>query len=509
MKSNRKTLVTRALQVFLVLGGVGAPMPSSWAQESHPSDASEPAGVEKDLGDFQEPGGLSAKEAARLAMESSNTVAKAMAAQRIAEAASDQALVAAMPRLDLSARYTRLSPINQASLTGGAPSAADIAATQMLIDGVADPNAQILFNQINQQNLAFSSFEFPVLLNQYVLNARLTFPVSDVFLSLLPAYAASENFAEAETLRVESERRSVALSGTEAFYNYVRARSALLVAESSVAQVETQRARIETLVKGGVLPAVDLTRIDAQLAAARVGVAQARGNVAVAAHMLRTLLHLPEKPNQNPDEIAVNEDLSRIPASPTSSRADLIATALAERVEVQAVRKLAKARRQVASARASQMLPHLSLQGNIDYANPNQRIFPQQEEFNMTWDVGAVLSWSPNDFFDAEAKTRGADAETLQAQEDLQSIEDAVALDVTTGVENLNTALASLEAAEAAVTAAEETHRIRSQQLTAGAIVASDLIDAEQDLTKARIQRIDALVAAHVAHARLQRALGR
>ena len=58
------------------------------------------------------------------------------------------------------------------------------------------------------------------------------------------------------------------------------------------------------------------------------------------------------------------------------------------------------------------------------------------------------------------------------------------------------------------LTAAEESYRVRFEQLNAGAAVSSDLIDANTDVTRARLQIINASVDLRIADARLRRAVG-
>jgi outer membrane protein TolC len=275
------------------------------------------------------------------------------------------------------------------------------------------------------------------------------------------------------------------------------------VAESAVSQTEAHREQVAALVDAGVAARVDLMRVDAQLATAQVGVARAHGGVAIAENALRTLLH-----QNGSGNLSLGEDLTQAPDSISGGREALVARALDTRPELQALLRLVQARDDLISARAGARLPHLSLQGNVDVANPNQRVFPQTEEFRTTWDVSAVLSWSPNDFASANTDVSSARAEQAQAEADLESLRDAIRLEVTQAYEQYESARAALVAATAGIEAAEESYRVRHEQLDAGTAVSSDLIDAESELTRARLQLLDAAIDVRLAHARLRRALG-
>jgi len=55
--------------------------------------------------------------------------------------------------------------------------------------------------------------------------------------------------------------------------------------------------------------------------------------------------------------------------------------------------------------------PRVDGVGDVIYADPNQRVFPAQDVFRTTWDLGIQVSWSPN-----EAATAGAAGSSLDAR---------------------------------------------------------------------------------------------
>lgn len=440
-------------------------------------------------------GGLTARDAAARARASAPSMESARLAARAAEAGADRAFVAVFPRLELSARYTRLSDVEQPSI--GAEPGPEI---DTAIEAVEDPAARALFRGLFDS----FNFEFPVLLNQYALRASLSWPVSDVFFTILPAYRASSRFAEAQRLQVEAQEQTIDLQAREVFYSYARARAALLVAEATVGQVEAHRQNVEALVQAGVAAPVDLMRVDAQLASARLGVERARAGVAIAARSLRILMHV-----QGEDPIIpVGENLLAIPPAPQASRARLVEHARDRRAELRALRLVVSGREEAVTARAGERYPHLGVQANYDYANPNQRVFPQTEEFRGTWDVSVVLSWSPNDTWAGQAGVAQARAELAQARADIAALNDAVEVEVTQAYENYQAARASVEAAQTGIQAAEESYRVRVEQMRAGTAVTRDLIDSEAELTRARLEYVDTLIMLHIARARLDRAVG-
>lgn len=447
-------------------------------------------------------GGLTADQVAALAEQSSPSIARAEAALQSARAGAARALVGVFPIIDLSARYTRLSSVTPPSF--GTPlTQQQIDLAQATIDSVTDPSARALFQADLAATQAQSSFRFPVVLNQYVLHAGLSWPVSDIFLSILPSYHAMEGLADSSHEQLDAQHQTIALQAREAFYSYARARAAGLVAELAVRQAEAHRADIAAFVEAGTAAPVDLMRLDAQLAAARVANARAQGGVATAGVALRSLMHV--DPNS---DLPIGENLLADAAPVTQSRDQLVASAIEHRAEMRALRRLVSARESMVTARTGQMLPHLGLAANYDYANPNQRIFPQQAVFHGTWDVSAVLSWQPNSLFTAGQDRSVASADLAQARADLAALEDGLRIEVSQSYEGYLAAREALTAARAGVAAAEESYRVRLERFHAGAAVTSELLDADSELSRSRLDLINAAVDLRIAEARLRRASG-
>ena len=448
-----------------------------------------------------QPGGLTADAAAERAIESAPSMARARAAVAVAEAGARRTWQALFPQLEVSARYTRLSQISQPDFGGALISPEQAAMSQPVIAAVDDPEARALWTNLFDGLSSSEGFSFPVLLNQYALRASVSYPVSDLFFSILPAYRAQESAVEAQQAQIDVEARQVALRARETFFEVARARASAFVAQQAVVQVQANRARVNTLVEGGVVPRVDLLRVDALAAQAQVGVAQANAGVAVTEQALRVLLHMPRE-----EPLIIGQNLQQAPPAITQSIEELTERALEDRVEIAALRRAINARKGAIRAELGRRYPQLLVQANVDYANPNQRIIPSRQEFDATWDVSVILRWSPNEFGAARSRVTEARAMLVQMETDIDAIRDGVRMEIAQSAAQFEASRAVVAAAEAGIEAAEEQRRVRVAQLNAGTVVASDLTDAETDLTRARLSLVNATIDLHLQHARLRRA---
>jgi len=460
-----------------------------------------------------DPGGETADSVARAAVETAPQMEARRASVRSAEHTRDRQWLNYMPQIGVSFGYTRLSEVPQPELGGFSipPGATDgirdLIAMQQDGDPVHEASAAVDAGYLLAvEALADgSSFSFPQVLDRWALQGTLSYPVTDLFLTLMPNYSAFEGFAEAERLQLDSDRANVDLRARESYYAHVRAQATLAVALAAQRQTEANRAQVEALVRAGVSPRVDLMRVEAQNAAARVGVARSQGAVMVTAHIVRTLMHVGAA--QGP--IPVGENLAVDLPEVDESREDLVQQALESRAEMLAIRRLIGAREDIVSARGGTRWPQIFIQAQAEYQNPNNRVFPQTEEWYGSWSVGAVLQYTINQSFEGDQIRSRAQAEADQSRADLNALRDAVTIEVDQSYEQFNAARTALTAAGAGLQASEEAYRVRQEELAAGTAVARDLVDAESDLTRARIDLVDSIIDVRVAYAQLRRAVSR
>lgn len=445
--------------------------------------------------------GLSADEAARLAVATSPNVARARAARRMASAGAMRALVGFVPQLTLSARYTRLSEIQNGGLATGPTIDPDTIPD--IVAPLQDPYARTLWEQSLRGQAELANFRFPVILDNFAFQASLSYPVSDAILSILPAYESARSREEAARLQIAVQQQDVGLSARETFYQYARARAALAVAQTALAQAETRHTQVRAFVEAGVSARVDELRLRAQVAAARVAVVRAEAGVRTARTALTTMLHV-----EPGTEIAVGEDLLAPLAPADGSLEELVRGALARRDDLRAVRRIIRAASQAVDAAEGSRYPHLIVQATLDVANPNTRIFPLTQEFRETWDISAILRWSPHDVLTGEVQAEEARAQRDSARQDLRMLQDAVRMQVTEAATTHEAATTALDAARLGVEAADESYRVMTERHRAGAATTSELIDASAEQVRAQLDLVNAAIDARIANARLRRALG-
>lgn len=494
LKGRRRT--AGSLARFAVVAGLIAVASPAFAE-------SDPVGFDLEAALSQGTRSMSADQVARLATESAPSVDRARAAVAVAQAGARTTWVAFIPRVDVSARYARIGGFEDGVISLGND---QIPTEQALLvaESVQDPAAQMLLTGMIEQLSNIGEISFATPRNQTGFRAGLAVPVTDLFLTVLPAYRAGEARTRLEEARLEASENEVALAAVEAFYRYAQARGALAVAEEALRLAEDHRDQMAAIVTAGLGAEADRLDAEARVASFRSTVARARGGVVMARVALLTLLHTDDQDG----EIAIGESIVTPISSPPPVTEELLRAALENRPESRALEELFEVQQQSARAARGGHSPRLALFAGAEVSNPNQRVIPPDDEFTPSWEVGVALSWSPSDSMSANLRTRAAEAQQEVVEAEMEQLRDAVRLQVIRAREDQVAALAVMDAASERVRAALAAHEARTVELRAGEAVSTELSVAELEVTRARLELLNAAVEQRVARARFRYALG-
>lgn len=511
----------------LALGAVTLPVEHAAAQPAPAQPAAQPAKGgdapvdEKELGPGDDavkskpdplfealapaPGGLTFDQVAREAIATSAQVKGKQSELDGSEGAVSQTMVSFFPRLTLTASYTRLSETDPPSIGSGAIVGAlnegaitvgpcpQAPTTQCALDAAGVP--------IGAQKFSLSS-SIP---DQIQFTAGLTVPITDYFLRAVQAYNAASHNEETLKMQLEAQRLTVAADAKLALLSWVLARGQSIVAQKSVEQANAQLADIKATLAAEKASKADVLRVEALVAQNEFTLAEAKALELTAEQRLRTVLH-----TNSDRQLAIGVDVFATPAVPALPKIDvLVAEAVKNRLDILSLEEQRRALEEVESTTAAGYWPRIDGFADLLVADPNQRIFPQQDRFDATWDVGVRLTWVVNDTFSTIGATAQSRAKTAQIEATRQQLIDAARLEVTQAYADVLKATPSIEAANRNVTAAEETLRVTKKVFAIGNVTGTTLADAENALTGARLRKLSAYVGLQAALVRLDHATGR
>ncbi len=450
-----------------------------------------------------EPGGLTATAVGTAAGKTSYQAKAAEEALRGAAARVDAAWYAFLPRLSGVFSYTRLSEFTPPSVFSAGTSGSLVASAAPCTPNAGLPGCKVDPNSLIA--IPASAFAFPLVFNNWLLQATLVVPITDYFLRINENYTAATHARDAARYDVATARAKSASDGEVAFYNWLRARGALVVATLALQDQKTHLTDTKNLFTVGNASQVDVLRGETAVSSAELAVVQAQNFVDLAAKQLRVAMHVADSVT-----LTSGETIDARPLPPVQGNLPaLIGQADSTRLEIHSIDANIEAVKAQARVQRAGMYPQLSAFGDATYASPNQRIFPQSETWFPTWDAGARLTWSPNDIPTALANSADASSRAAALEAQKKTLLDGIAIEVTQAYQGVQEADFSVQSTEKQLTSAHEAVRVARELFKAGRVTSTTLTDAETELTRARLQMLNARIDARTARVRLDHALGR
>ena len=329
------------------------------------------------------------------------------------------------------------------------------------------------------------------------LSLTLTQPLTPLY-DIYHGHRAAELGVVAASRDLETTETDVALGVAEAYVAALKVQRLAEVARSAVEQLEANAARVRTLREGGVAERNDELKVEVALANARQGVIQAQAGLELSRAALAVQM------GRSPNEEVVPVDLRRgdLPVFGLSLE-EVERRVLERRSEL----RMLEARRGQASAGRSaatgKLIPDVVLLGNYTHTEGAGSFGAEDTGF-----VGVAMTWNVWDWGQSYYGMEQAAARVRQIQETARKVVNLLLLDARRRFLDMRTAREALKVADTTVVQAEENYRIEKARFEADAKTATELVDAQSQLTRTRLQRETAFYDYLIALAALRRAVG-
>lgn len=398
--------------------------------------------------------------AVRLAIAKNPTMKLAESRISAARAAARKAHAGFWPRATVGASYT---------LTNNSALAFSFILNQRAFQPTLDFNDVDTVDDLNAQ----ATLEVPL------FTGLRRFRASDAAGHALDAARFGEAAIEAE-LGYETARAWYGVHKARAFR---RAAAAAVNAYEQNLEIARRREAEGALLRQAVL------ELAVQLARAREDLSRATNGEALALEALRAILGLEE---------GVPIDVT----SPPDLAAPLEGNAL-ERPELSAARAGAEAAEAAIGVAAADWWPQVGLTGSVVY----DRGFIEDGD-KLSYIAGVGLEWRVFDGFLTAAAVDEARASAARARAEEDRLQLAFRLEREAARIEVRDALARVEVSKEAIGLAETSVELARARFEQGLALPTQLVDAETELTAARIRNAEAVADLSVATVRLRRALG-
>ena len=433
------------------------------AQPKQPAPAEDT--FEKELDALFSQGGLTAEQAAARAVKSSPTVRARAAQIDTAIAQAETAELSRIPVVGVTARYTRLSPIDPVIL---------------------GPGAEITFPE-----------------NNYLGQANLVLNLSDYLVRYPKLISAARAGTEAARIGKRSSEVDTASEARVIYYEWIRAQLQNLIAKRQLTQIRGTLGQVRALADAQRVSRADLMRVESQEAQVEQTADQLQQLADLREEQLRILI------GAGNEALSVGEDVRVDVTAPAAGALDeLVTTATKQRLDFKAYDVGIEAKEKQRSAEKAGLYPKLSAFATGDYARPNQRVFPSVDEFRFTWQAGLQLTWTLNEALVTNAQDKRFGAEIRELRANRENLERGTRIEVLAAQQGVAIAQRALLTSKKGLDAANESYRVRQALLAAQRATAVELVDAETELTRARIAALNARIDLRIAMVELQHAIG-
>jgi len=428
------------------------------------------AGFDKDLDALFVQGGITADQAAARAGHVSPTVRRKVAEVAAAIASGEAAELQRVPQVTAKLAYTRLSPLSPIDL-----------------------------GSFMGQNFVIAFLD-----NSYLAESTVSVPLSDYVLRYPKLIEAARLGEDVAKLSRHSAEVDAGEDARLAYYEWLRAKLQVLIAQRQLVQVHSTVIQFQALADAQRLSKADLLRVQSQEAEAEQTVDQLKNLSELREEQLRLLIGATDA-----EPLGIGEDVRKDMQSPGAAPLDdMMGQARHKRLDFAVLDTGIKAKDKQRESEKAARYPKLSAVGIVDYADPNPRVFPQTDTFTFTWSLGVQLTWTLNDALVEGTTDRRLIAETDELRADRDNLERGARIEVLSAQQAVSLAEHALRTTAKGLAATEESYRVRRELLAADRATAVELVDAETDLTRARIAALNARVDLRVAMTQLAHAVG-
>lgn len=308
----------------------------------------------------------------------------------------------------------------------------------------------------------------------------------------------AEERLRVDKLDVEAKYQTLRLNTTLRYYDLQAADEQVRISKSAVENAQASLRDAQALEQAGVGTRFDVLRSQVNLANAQQDVTNALSQQSIARRRLATLLSLPSNVNIVTAEPVKIAGLWDAPLEPT------IIQAFERRSELQ--QRLAE--RNIAQQRRRQALSAKGPQ--VDFVATYDLLDQYNDDISVTdgYSIGVRASLNLYDGGAAKARANQAKTDMAIAETNFASQRDQIRFEVEQFYSQLQSSQENVQTATLALEQAKEALRLARLRFQAGVGTQTDVISAENDLTRAEGNRITAILDYNRAFANLERAVG-
>ncbi len=375
-----------------------------------------------------------------------------------------------LPKLSLSAAFSRLSEVDPFQIT-----------------------VPFSPTPIKVQDAILNNYNFRLSLQQPIFTG---FKLSSLKESALNKFNANET-------ELINEKNKTALNIITAYYNYYKTIKILKIVEENSVKLKKHLDDTKSFVENGLATKNDLLKIEVQYNNNELLRINAANNAEIARTQFNKTLGI---------ELNAKTEIDLLEPNTEEIKADYnndLAVALKERLELISLNyKLQSADNMVSAAKSSHF-PSIYLNGNFYYNRPNSREMPLKDEFKDTWDVSLSLSWDIWDWGVTSAKVEQSEEIKNQLSTKFEQLKENIEQEVYSNYLKVISEYNKIKVSRLMLSSSEENYRISKEKYNNQLLNSTELLDAESNLLDSQISLTNSIIDYELALTAYKKSLGK
>lgn len=411
---------------------------------------------------------ISVQEAIDLGIKNSKQLQVSLAKADGLKAKHDQQVFAIIPNLGISSSYTRISDNIEPFK-------------------IAFPGGEKILN--------------PQILNNYNNRASIS---QTLFAGMRGFYLmrSTKYMEEAGRLDYENNKTEVRINIINAYYNYYKAIQNKKVIEDNMKVLEKRLYDTKNFQSVGMALPNDVLKVELVISQQQQALAELESAIEVSNYNLDIMLGLPVSTTILPDESSL------FSAHDAESSSTYQSKAIQNRFDLKAADMRVRAAYNMVRSSRGGFFPTVAAGFNFYLNRPNQRVFPQEQKFKDTWDLGVSLNWNLATIFTNRYNVREAKANLAQATAIKEGSAEGAQMEVNANYQAYALSLKKIDLCKKAREQAIENQRVLKNQYDNNVKVLSDLLDADFLLLQSELNLRNANIDAETAYQKLLKASG-
>lgn len=341
---------------------------------------------------------------------------------------------------------------------------------------------------------------FPVILNNYGLNLTLKQPIFTGS-RLTSSYEIATNTYQAKEHNLQEVKNNVKYFIAHYFWSLVYGIESLKVVNESIELTHNHLTDTKNFLENGMASENDVKKVEVQLSNMELMKTTVEKNIELSKSILCKTMNLSLDTEFDPEyslplpEFTYNHD-------------EITATAKEKRPLLRSVEFGLKSAEAAKKLVRSNYFPSIFLVSNYNYARPNRRIMPQKDKWAETWDAGVSVQFTLWNWGKKRMDYQAAQNDFLKTKTEYENLQRQIELDIKRIFLDIEESLKKYQLSIKMVDQSQENYRISKDKYKNGMLLSSELLDAEVDLLKSKLEVTKSIMDFNIKKAELKKTAG-